>query len=200
MFEQWLGKQLRSPRGILSKWIASYMETGNHDINEWSIQLLDVQPYDRILEIGTGGGGALSRIAEKLETGKACGIDSSKSMVKRSLRRTRYLKEEGKAEIKHGYAENIPFADRVFHKVFSVHSLYDWTDADQALKEIYRVPQIDGTPLLAVHLKEQMKKSKKTKDLTLYSEEQIRHLLEIHHFREISVHMYKNYCRVTAVK
>ncbi|GIN66607.1 class I SAM-dependent methyltransferase [Bacillus sonorensis] len=200
MFEQWLGKQLRSPRGILSKWVASYMETGNHDINEWTIQLLDIQPYDRILEIGTGGGAALSRIAEKLESGRACGIDSSKSMIKQSLRRTERLREEGKAEIKYGRAENIPFADRSFHKVFSVHTVYFWTDARQALKEIYRVLQIDGTLYLSVHLKEQIKLSKKTKDFTLYTEEQIRDLLEKNRFREINVHMYKNYCCITAVK
>ncbi|ASB88152.1 class I SAM-dependent methyltransferase [Bacillus sonorensis] len=200
MFEQWLGKQLRSPRGILSKWVASYMETGNHDINEWTIQLLDIQPYDRILEIGTGGGAALSRIAEKLESGRACGIDSSKSMIKQSLRRTERLREEGKAEIKYGRAENIPFADRSFHKVFSVHTVYFWTDARQALKEIYRVLQIDGTLNLSVHLKEQIKLSKKTKDFTLYTEEQIRDLLEKNRFREINVHMYKNYCCITAVK
>nr|WP_206702812.1 class I SAM-dependent methyltransferase [Bacillus sonorensis] len=191
---------MRSPRGILSKWVASYMETGNHDINEWTIQLLDIQPYDRILEIGTGGGAALSRIAEKLESGRACGIDSSKSMIKQSLRRTERLREEGKAEIKYGRAENIPFADRSFHKVFSVHTVYFWTDARQALKEIYRVLQIDGTLYLSVHLKEQIKLSKKTKDFTLYTEEQIRDLLEKNRFREINVHMYKNYCCITAVK
>nr|WP_276562570.1 class I SAM-dependent methyltransferase [Bacillus sonorensis] len=191
---------MRSPRGILSKWVASYMETGNHDINEWTIQLLDIQPYDRILEIGTGGGAALSRIAEKLESGRACGIDSSKSMIKQSLRRTERLREEGKAEIKYGRAENIPFADRSFHKVFSVHTVYFWTDARQALKEIYRVLQIDGTLNLSVHLKEQIKLSKKTKDFTLYTEEQIRDLLEKNRFREINVHMYKNYCCITAVK
>nr|WP_276562678.1 class I SAM-dependent methyltransferase [Bacillus sonorensis] len=191
---------MRSPRGILSKWVASYMETGNHDINEWTIQLLDIQPYDRILEIGTGGGAALSRIAEKLESGRACGIDSSKSMIKQSLRRTERLREEGKAEIKYGRAENIPFADRSFHKVFSVHTVYFWTDARQALKEIYRVLQIDGTLYLSVHLKEQIKLSKKTKDFTLCTEEQIRDLLEKNRFREINVHMYKNYCCITAVK
>jgi len=29
MFNQWLGKQLSNPRGILAKWIGSYMEKGN---------------------------------------------------------------------------------------------------------------------------------------------------------------------------
>ncbi|WP_307892116.1 class I SAM-dependent methyltransferase [Bacillus swezeyi] len=200
MFEQWLGKQLRSPRGILAKWVASYMETGNHDINEWTIHLLDVRPHERILEIGTGSGAALCRIAEQLESGKACGIDSSKSMVKQSLRRTRNIREEGKAELKLGYAENIPFDDRSFHKVFSVHTIYFWTDVQQALKEIYRVLQLDGTLYLSIHLKDQMKKSKKTKDFALYTEEQIKRQLEESHFREITVHMRKNDCCITAVK
>lgn len=163
MFEQWLGKQLRSPRGILSKWVASYMENGNHDINEWTINLMDVCPHERILEIGTGSGAALYQIAEMLESGKACGIDASKSMVKQGMRRIRHMKEEGKAELKLGHAENIPYPDRSFHKVYSVHTLYFWTDFKQALKEIYRVLQVDGTLFLAVHLEGQMKNRKKQK-------------------------------------
>ncbi|MCY8437749.1 class I SAM-dependent methyltransferase [Bacillus haynesii] len=200
MFEQWLGKQLRSPSGILSKWVASYMESGNHDINEWTINLMDVCPHERILEIGTGSGAALYRIAELLGSGKACGIDASKSMVKQGLRRIRHVKEEGKAELKLGHAENIPYPDRSFHKVYSVHTIYFWTDFKQALKEIYRVLQVDGTLFLAVHLEGQMKKSKKTQGFTLYSEEQIKQLLEESHFRDITVHMHKNYCCISAVK
>ncbi|EWH20834.1 class I SAM-dependent methyltransferase [Bacillus haynesii] len=200
MFEQWLGKQLRSPSGILSKWVASYMENGNHDINEWTINLMDVCPHERILEIGTGSGAALYRIAEMLEGGKACGIDASKSMVKQGLRRIRHVKEEGKAELKLGHAEHIPYPDRSFHKVYSVHTIYFWKDFKQALKEIYRVLQVDGTLFLAVHLEGQMKKSKKTKGFSLYSEEQIKQLLEESHFRDITVHMNENDCCISAVK
>jgi len=200
VFEQWLGKQLRNPSGILSKWVASYMENGNHDINEWTINLMDVCPHERILEIGTGSGAALYRIAEMLEGGKACGIDASKSMVKQGQRRIRHVKEKGKAELKLGHAENIPYPDRSFHKVYSVHTIYFWTDFKQALKEIYRVLQVDGTLFLAVHLEGQMKKSKKTEDFSMYSEEQIKQLLEESHFRDITVHMHKNYCCISAVK
>ncbi|MDI5789918.1 hypothetical protein PO124_20550 [Bacillus licheniformis] len=56
---------------------------GNHDINEWTINLMDICPHERILEIGTGSGAALYRIAEMLEGGKACGIDASKAWSSR---------------------------------------------------------------------------------------------------------------------
>ncbi|MDI5789917.1 hypothetical protein PO124_20545 [Bacillus licheniformis] len=44
-------------------------------------------------------------------------------------------------------------------KYFSPHHLF-WTDFKQALKEIYRVLQVDGTLFLAVHLEGQMKNRK----------------------------------------
>ncbi|MFN2745145.1 MULTISPECIES: class I SAM-dependent methyltransferase [Bacillus] len=197
MFEQWLGKRLRSPWGMFSKWTASYM---NHDINEWVIQLLDVRPHERILQIGTGSGAVLCRVAEKLESGTACGVDPAKRMVKQSLRRTRHLRKEGRAEVKVGHAEHIPFADRSFHKVFSIHAMDGGTDIQQALKEFYRVLQVDGTVFFTVHLNGQTKHSRQAKGDTLYTEQQIKRLLEESHFRDITVHMRDKDCCITAVK
>lgn len=54
----------------------------HHNINEWTIQLLNIQENDRILEIGTGRGMTLSKVAEKLDRGKVYGVDASRHMIK----------------------------------------------------------------------------------------------------------------------
>ncbi|BBP91072.1 hypothetical protein BsIDN1_46900 [Bacillus safensis] len=42
-----------------------YGKKNHHNINEWTLQLLNIQENDRILEIGTGRGITLSKVAEK---------------------------------------------------------------------------------------------------------------------------------------
>ncbi|WWL78336.1 hypothetical protein V6B65_11370 [Bacillus altitudinis] len=75
MIQSWIGKQMREPKGLFSKWVARYMEKNHHNINQWTIQLLNIQENDRILEIGTGRGMTLSKVAEKLDRGKVYGIE-----------------------------------------------------------------------------------------------------------------------------
>lgn len=63
----------------------------HHNINEWTIQLLNIQENDRILEIGTGRGMTLSKVAEKLDRGKVYGVDASRHMIKYAKENIRSL-------------------------------------------------------------------------------------------------------------
>ncbi|MFJ5965389.1 MULTISPECIES: class I SAM-dependent methyltransferase [unclassified Bacillus (in: firmicutes)] len=198
MIQSWIGKQMREPKGLFSKWVARYMEKNHHDINQWTIQLLNIQENDRILEIGTGRGMTLSKVAEKLDRGKIYGVDASRHMVKYAKRKNKKLLEQNKAVISLGKAESLPFEDRSFNKLFTVQTIYFWTDIEQVMKEVYRVLQVDGEVYLSFQKQELMKEQKQAQ--SLYNEQDVRRMFSNYHFREVSIYHYDTYICIKALK
>ncbi|MBR0639446.1 class I SAM-dependent methyltransferase [Bacillus safensis] len=200
MIQSWIGKQMREPKGLFSKWVARYMEKNHHNINEWTLQLLNIQENDRILEIGTGRGITLSKVAEKLDRGKVYGVDASRHMIKYAKRKHKKLAEQDKAVITLGKAEKLPFEDRSFNKLFTVQTIYYLKDIEQVMKEVYRVLQVDGEVFLSFQKQELIKEQKRSTSFSSYSEQEISRLFSAYHFREVSVYHYDTYICIKALK
>ncbi|MEY8845850.1 class I SAM-dependent methyltransferase [Bacillus safensis] len=200
MIQSWIGKQMREPKGLFSKWVARYMEKNHHNINEWTLQLLNIQENDRILEIGTGRGITLSKVAEKLDRGKVYGVDASRHMIKYAKRKHKKLAEQDKAVITLGKAEQLPFEDRSFNKLFTVQTIYYLKDIEQVMKEVYRVLQVDGEVFLSFQKQELIQEQKRSTSFSSYSEQEISHLFSAYHFREVSVYHYDTYICIKALK
>ena len=62
-----------------------------------ALEVLDVGPAERILEIGCGQGIAASLVAERRSSGAITGIDRSAAMVELAVRRNRVHVERGAA-------------------------------------------------------------------------------------------------------
>ncbi|MEI4789221.1 methyltransferase domain-containing protein [Bacillus sp. FJAT-53060] len=200
LIQSWIGKQMREPKGLFSKWVSCYMEKNHHHINQWTIQLLNIQENDRILEIGTGRGMTLSKVAEKLDRGKVYGVDASRHMIKYAKRKNKKLVEQDKAVITLGKAEHLPFEDRSFNKLYTVQTIYYLADIEQVMKEVYRVLQVDGEVFLSFQNQEPLKKQKCSQSFSTYSEQEICGLFSAYHFREVSVYYYDTYICVKALK
>lgn len=200
LIQSWIGKQMREPKGLFSKWVARYMEKNHHNINEWTLQLLNIQENDRILEIGTGRGITLSKVAEKLDRGKVYGVDASRHMIKYAKRKHKKLAEQDKAVITLGKAEQLPFEDRSFNKLFTVQTIYYLKDIEQVMKEVYRVLQVDGEVFLSFQKQELIQEQKRSTSFSSYSEQEISHLFSAYHFREVSVYHYDTYICIKALK
>ena len=112
------------------------MESHHSDITEQTLALMDIQPGDRILDLGCGTGWASRRMARIATTGEVVGLDVADEMLRRAeqlssaFRNVRYA---------WGSAENIPEADNAFSKVLSVESFYYYADQGKALDELRRV-------------------------------------------------------------
>ena len=125
------------------------MEDRHSDITEQTIALMDLQPGDRILDLGCGTGWASRRLARIAASGEVVGIDVADEMLRRAgqasagIRNVRYL---------WGSAENIPAEDNHFTKVLSVESFYYYADQRKALDELHRVMAPGGRLFILINL------------------------------------------------
>lgn len=81
---------------------------------------LDVQPGDRVLEIGCGHGVAASLVCERLQEGRLTAVDRSPKMIAPATRRNAAHVQAGRAEFLVAHLENLDLGDRRFDKVFAV--------------------------------------------------------------------------------
>src|SRR5437588_1785286 len=125
------------------------MEDHHSDITEQTIALMDLQPGDRILDLGCGTGWASRRLARIATSGDVVGIDVADEMLRRAeqasagIRNVRYL---------WGSAENIPAQNNYFTKVLSVESFYYYADQGKALDELRRVMAPGGRLFILINL------------------------------------------------
>ena len=116
----------------------------NRQLVEWTISMLDLQPTDRVLEIGSGSGVALQLAARCCTIGLVAGVDSDPAMVRRSRKRNALHMTYGRVFIREGSVSNLPYPDGSFDKVFSINSVQTWPSQLGDLKEIRRVLRREG--------------------------------------------------------
>jgi ubiquinone/menaquinone biosynthesis C-methylase UbiE len=112
------------------------MESHHSDITEQTLALMDIQPEDRILDLGCGTGWASRRMARIATTGEVVGVDVADEMLRRAEQSSSAFRNVRYAW---GSAENIPEADNAFNKILSVESFYYYADQGKALDELGRV-------------------------------------------------------------
>jgi ubiquinone/menaquinone biosynthesis C-methylase UbiE len=112
------------------------MESHHSDITEQTLALMDIQPVDRILDLGCGTGWASRRMARIATSGEVVGLDVADEMLRRAEQSSSAFRNVRYAW---GSAENIPEADNAFNKVLSVESFYYYAEQGKALDELRRV-------------------------------------------------------------
>lgn len=84
------------------------------------VERLDVQPDDRVLEIGCGHGVAATFVCERLDGGHLTAVDRSPKMVEAAARRNAEHVRSGRAEFLVAHLEELDLGDRRFDKIFAV--------------------------------------------------------------------------------
>jgi SAM-dependent methyltransferase len=105
--QAYLVSQFGNPRGLVGTLAGHIMarRASNLKRNLWTIELMDLKPTDRVLEIGFGPGFALEQVCRHLKGGKAIGLDRSKTMFKMASRRNRQAISKGRLELVSGSIE-----------------------------------------------------------------------------------------------
>lgn len=133
------------PKGVLGRLGGAVMARGNREMARRAIGLLDVQPGDRVLEIGFGPGVGIQLLAGTVSTGRVAGIDLSEEMVRQATERNRSGIEAGVVELRQGSVERLPYESAAFDKALAINSMQLWPDAVAGLREAMRVLRPKGS-------------------------------------------------------
>jgi ubiquinone/menaquinone biosynthesis C-methylase UbiE len=115
----------------------------------WAVDVLDVQPGDRVLEVGCGHGVAVSLIAERLDGGQVVAIDRSAKMIDAARRRNAAHVATGRAVLETVTLAGADLPDARFDKILGVHVAVFWRQPEQALGTARRVLAPGGALYLA---------------------------------------------------
>jgi ubiquinone/menaquinone biosynthesis C-methylase UbiE len=120
------------------------MSTRVPDRISWAVEVLDVQPDDIILEIGSGNGIAASIIGEKLETGRIIAIDRSARMTSTARERNSAYISQGKVEVQTVELNLFASHAAAFDKIFVFNLNVFWMDPAAELGIVRRLLKSGG--------------------------------------------------------
>lgn len=92
----------------------------------WAVDVLEVRPADRLLEVGCGHGVAVSLVSERLETGGITAIDRSSKMIEMATRRNREHVQSGRARLLACRLEDVDLGVERFDKIFAFNVARFW--------------------------------------------------------------------------
>jgi len=104
------------------------MRPSNRARNRWTVELLDLQPGDRLLEIGFGPGLAIAAALSRQPELKLTGIDHSAVMLRQASKRNAAAIAAGVVQLHQGSPADLEFPPGSFDKIFSVNVAQFWTD------------------------------------------------------------------------
>lgn len=114
----------------------------------WAVETLRVEPTDRLLEIGTGRGVAVSLICERLDCGTITAIDRSEVAIRAAFKRNRNHVTSGKARFRTVAIADADFGDERFDKIFAVNVNVFWIRPARELEAVRRLLSPGGTLFL----------------------------------------------------
>ena len=75
------------PKGVLGRLGGVIMARVNRDAAAQVIEVLDVRPDDKVLEVGFGPGVAIQMLLHRVPAGSVAGVDQSQEMVRQAAAR-----------------------------------------------------------------------------------------------------------------
>jgi ubiquinone/menaquinone biosynthesis C-methylase UbiE len=130
--------QFHRPHGMgghLVGWVMAH-RSSNRERNRWVVSLLNVQPADRVLEIGFGPGIATTELSRLASRGQIFGIDHSQVMLRQASKRNSVAVRAGRVDLRLGRAELLPDFGAPLDKILAVNSVGFWPGPVARLTEL----------------------------------------------------------------
>jgi len=112
--------------------------------NRWAVRLLDVQPADRVIELGCGPGVAIAALAARAVRGLVVGVDHSQVMIRQARRRNRAAVRAGRVRLIHTPVQSLSISDGPFDAALAVNTVGMWPEPTARLRELARLLRPGG--------------------------------------------------------
>jgi ubiquinone/menaquinone biosynthesis C-methylase UbiE len=124
------------------------MESHHRPITDPMLELMQLRPDERVLDLGCGSGWFCRQIASLVPQGSVMGVDVSDEMV---LLGERTARDNPRITFATGTAEKLPASDSAFTRVVSVESAYYWSDPARGVRESFRVLAPGGSAWVLIN-------------------------------------------------
>lgn len=148
-----LEKQLSCPDGKLGVEVGKNMNETNINMTLSTIDSLELEDNDSVLELGHGNCGHLQKLLATANNINYFGLEISKTMHEEA----KAINTTTQAEFLLYDGETIPFKNNSFNCVMSVNTIYFWSNPQKLITEIERVLKPNGICILTYANKEFMK-------------------------------------------
>ncbi len=159
------------------------LRPSNRRRNIWAVSLLDVQPTDRVLEIGFGPGVAIAEFADRATRGQVFGVDHSQAMVRHAARRNAAAIRARRVHLAHASVERLPSFGDPLDAILAVNSVGFWPDPVERLRELRRLLRPAGR----IALVSQPRCPGATRDTTVRAAQELQDMLTRAGFTQIRV-------------
>jgi len=174
-FSTFFSKQARRPGGLFGRIVMRIVfDQGNALLNNLVCDLMSVQTDDRVIEIGSGTGKLIYKMAQKIDNGLIEGVDFSGAMVSIARKRNKNNIANGRVKILEGNFDEMPIEKEGFTKACSINTIYFWPEPKLTAKKIAEILRPEGKLVLAFEDIGQLKQRKLNQDVFhLYSKDEV---------------------------
>ncbi len=191
-----LAKQLGNPAGEYGTQIGTMMNETNVSMIRKTFEFFAPKDNDCILELGHGNAHHLKELYGLASNLRYTGLDISKLMKKEA---EAYCKESGLQATStfHLYdGITIPLETNSFDKIFTVNTLYFWTDPMKLMGELYRVLKPNGLLSVTFVHEETMNQMPFTEyGFTKYDDVKFKNLLVDYPFHSVELNLQSEFIK-----
>ena len=193
--------QCAHPKGRMGRVMLKFMNLTHAPLTNWGLGLIGFEDGWTMLDIGCGGGKTLQRLLKRSIGGVAYGIDiSDESVAKARENNAAVLGKQ--VFVEKGSAEELPYEEGMFDLVTAIETVYFWPNLPDCIKGIHKVLKPGGRFAIMVEVVEEDSKwTKVVEEMTAYTPEQLKQLLDEAGFAQTEIHRKKPmYATILGVK
>jgi len=173
-------EQFRCPKGDVGIVMGEFLNNTNNGIIKESIEALDLDDKNRVLELGHGNCSHLPFLMEQAAHLKYFGMEISDVMLKEASRiNADYIKNKDVLfQLYDGI--RVPYVHNIFDRILTVNTIYFWGNPVTYLQEMFRVLKPGGIFVLAFtnsKFIEELSLVANSDDFVLYNKQDIENMI-----------------------
>jgi SAM-dependent methyltransferase len=149
-----IGKQMQYPRGVFGKILFAWMTRMTIAHARWTVDLMNIQSNDDIIEIGFGNGANIKLLLQKAVRGTVTGAEISDTAIEMASKKNAKAISEGRVKLHKATGNSLPFDASVYDKACTVATAYVIKDPGAVFKEMYRVLKPNGHSAVTFPIRE----------------------------------------------